>query len=147
MDRVLDLVAPATVTLDSTLDTLLPVSEAEPASVSLALVGSGGAGAMRAGEILLDAAAEAGFFGMMTRAMGPQIRGGEAAALLRIGTAPIASLDDHFDLLIALDWDNFNSFADELPLAPGSLVITDPAEGARCRGRSSRVVRASPTCP
>ncbi len=98
-------------------------------SVSLAIIGSGGAGAMRAGEILLDVAAKTGFFGLMTRAMGPQIRGGEAAALLRIATAPVSSLDDHFDLLIALDWANFSRFAAELPLAATSLVITDQDEG------------------
>ncbi len=98
-------------------------------SVSLAVLGSGGAGSMRAGEILLEVAAEAGFFGLMTRSMGPQIRGGEAAALLRLSTAPVSSPDDHFDLLIALDWGNFAGFAAELPLAPGSLVLTDPAEG------------------
>jgi len=98
-------------------------------AVSLALIGSGGAGAMRAGEILLDVAAKAGFFGLMTRTMGAQIRGGEAAALLRITTAPVSSLDDHFDLLVALDWANFSRFADELPLAATSLVICDPDEG------------------
>ncbi|MDA8252537.1 MAG: 2-oxoacid:acceptor oxidoreductase subunit alpha [Rhodospirillales bacterium] len=98
-------------------------------SVSLAFVGSGGAGSMRAGEILLEVAAEAGFFGLMSRAMGPQIRGGEAAALLRIATEPVSSPDDHLDLLVALDWSNFGSFASELPLAPGSLVLADPAEG------------------
>lgn len=98
-------------------------------TLSIAVIGSGGAGSMRAGEILLDAAAQAGFYGLMTRAMGPQIRGGEAAALLRIGTAPVACLDDAFDLLIALDWANFASFAAELPLSPDSLVVTDPAQG------------------
>ena len=98
-------------------------------TVSLAIIGSGGAGAMRAGEILLDVAAKAGFFGLMCRAMGPQIRGGEAAALLRLATAPVSSPDDHFDLLVALDWENFSRFAAELPLAAGSLVLTDPDEG------------------
>ncbi len=98
-------------------------------AVSVAVIGSGGAGAMRAGEILLEVAAMAGFYGLMTRAMGPQIRGGEAAALLRVAAAPVSSLDDHFDLLIALDWANFSRFAAELPLAPTSVVIADPAEG------------------
>ncbi|MDE2007108.1 MAG: 2-oxoacid:acceptor oxidoreductase family protein, partial [Rhodospirillales bacterium] len=100
-----------------------------PASLALAITGAGGAGAMRAGEILLEAAARAGLFGIMTRAMGPQIRGGEAAALLRLSEAPVAGPADHFDLLIALDWDNFARFAEELPLAPASLVLTDPDQG------------------
>lgn len=110
-------------------DPASPLTAAGRETVSLAIVGSGGAGSMRAGEIFLEAAAIAGFFGLMFRAMGPQIRGGEAAALLRIGTVPISSQDDHFDLLVALDWDNFNSFAAELPLSASSLVITDPAGG------------------
>jgi len=98
-------------------------------SVSVALTGSGGAGAMTAGQILLDAAAKAGFFGLMTRSMGPQIRGGEAAALLRISTKPISSLDDHYDVLVAFDWGNINRFAAELPLAKTSVVIGDPEQG------------------
>ncbi len=89
----------------------------------------GGAGAIRTGEILLEVAAKAGFFGLMSRVMGPQIRGGEAAALLRLASTPVFSLDDQFDLLIALDWVNFNRLAAELPLAAASLVITDPEQG------------------
>ncbi|MBI4123734.1 MAG: 2-oxoacid:acceptor oxidoreductase family protein, partial [Betaproteobacteria bacterium] len=48
-------------------------------SVSVALAGSGGAGVMTAGNMLLEAAALAGYYGLMTRTSGPQIRGGEAA--------------------------------------------------------------------
>jgi 2-oxoglutarate ferredoxin oxidoreductase subunit alpha len=99
-------------------------------SVSVALCGSGGAGAMTAGQVLLDAAAKAGFYGLMTRSMGPQIRGGEAAALLRIAAEPISSLDDHYDLLVAFDWGNINRFAVELPLAIRSLILADPEQGA-----------------
>ena len=49
---------------------------------------------MTAGTLLLDAAAKAGLYGLMVRTSGPQIRGGEAAALLRLGHAPIDALDD-----------------------------------------------------
>ena len=48
------------------------------ASLSLALAGSGGAGVMTAGNMLLEAAAKAGYYGLMTRTSGPQIRGGRA---------------------------------------------------------------------
>jgi 2-oxoglutarate/2-oxoacid ferredoxin oxidoreductase subunit alpha len=98
-------------------------------SVSVALTGSGGAGAMTSGQILLDAASKAGYYGLMTRSMGPQIRGGEAAALLRISSTPVSSLDDHYDVLVAYDWGNITRFAAELPLAPTSLVLADPAHG------------------
>jgi 2-oxoglutarate ferredoxin oxidoreductase subunit alpha len=100
-----------------------------PRSVSIALAGSGGSGVMTAGNLLLSAAARAGLYGIMVRTSGPQIRGGEAAALVRLATAPIASLDDGFDLLLAIDWQNVNRFADEIPLGEASVMIGDPDEG------------------
>ncbi len=101
----------------------------ECASLSIALAGSGGSGVMTAGTLLLDAAARAGLYGLMVRTSGPQIRGGEAAALLRIGRTPLESLDDRFDLLLAIDWLNINRFADEIPLHGGSLLIGDDESG------------------
>jgi 2-oxoglutarate ferredoxin oxidoreductase subunit alpha len=111
-------------------------------SISIALAGSGGSGVMTAGTLLLEAAARAGRYGLMVRTSGPQIRGGEAAALLRIGDRQLDALDDRFDLLLALDWQNVNRFADELPLSAASLIVGDGDEtevpevfrntGARC---------------
>jgi 2-oxoglutarate/2-oxoacid ferredoxin oxidoreductase subunit alpha len=97
--------------------------------LSLALVGSGGAGVMTAGQTLLDAAATSGYYGLMTRATGPQIRGGEAAAILRLSTRPVECQDDRLDLLVALDWNKAERFADELILDEDSLVIADPGQG------------------
>jgi len=99
-------------------------------SVSLALAGSGGAGVMTAGNMLLEAAAQAGYFGLMTRTSGPQIRGGEAAAMLRIATHAVDGPDDRFDALIAVDWLNITRFSAEIPLDANSLLIGDPAQGA-----------------
>src|SRR5574338_875126 len=65
----------------------------------------------------------------MTRSSGPQIRGGEAAVMLRLGTKPIASHDDRFHFLVAVDWQNVGRFAAEIPLGPESLIIGDPGEG------------------
>ncbi len=98
-------------------------------SVSLALAGSGGAGVMTAGNMLLEAAAQAGYYGLMTRTSGPQIRGGEAAAMLRVSTFAGDGQDDAFHVLAAIDWQNVTRFAAELPLGPGSLVVGDPAQG------------------
>jgi len=84
---------------------------------------------MTAGTLLLDAAARAGLYGLFVRTSGPQIRGGEAAALLRIGPQPLATLDDRFDLLLAIDWMNLNRFADEIPLPGDSLLVGDLDEG------------------
>lgn len=96
---------------------------------SIALTGSGGAGAITAGELLLRLAGAAGGYGLMRRAFGPQIRGGEAAALLRLGTRPVACMDDAYDLLLALDWRNAERFAEEVPLRRDSVILADPQSG------------------
>ncbi len=73
-------------------------------SVSLAMVGSGGAGVMTSGAMMLEAVTKAGLYGLMTRTVGPQIRGGEAAALLRLSDNPVHCIDDTFDIMAAVDW-------------------------------------------
>jgi 2-oxoglutarate ferredoxin oxidoreductase subunit alpha len=98
-------------------------------SVSVALAGSGGAGVMTAGNMLLEAAARAGYYGLMTRTSGPQIRGGEAAAMLRVSTFPGDAQDDAFQVLAAIDWQNVARFAAEIPLKAASLIVGDAAQG------------------
>jgi 2-oxoglutarate ferredoxin oxidoreductase subunit alpha len=98
-------------------------------SVSLVLAGSGGAGVMTAGNMLLEAAAHAGYYALMTRSSGPQIRGGEAAAMLRIACEPVACMDDRFDVLAAVDWENVQRFKAEIPLGSRSLILGDPDQG------------------
>ncbi|HEU5293601.1 MAG TPA: 2-oxoacid:acceptor oxidoreductase subunit alpha [Burkholderiaceae bacterium] len=112
-----------------TSDTEAPAPPGAHGSLSIAIAGSGGSGVMTAGTLLLDAAARAGLYGMMVRTSGPQIRGGEAAALVRLSPKPVQSLDDGFDLLLAIDWGNVNRFADEIPLTPSSVLIGDSDEG------------------
>ena len=97
--------------------------------ISLAVTGSGGAGAITTGELLLQLAGGNGCFAMMRRSFGPQIRGGEAAALIRISHRPVECMNDSFDLLLALDWRNADRFAEEVRLRPDSLIIADPAAG------------------
>jgi 2-oxoglutarate ferredoxin oxidoreductase subunit alpha len=99
------------------------------ASVSLALTGSGGSGVMTAGRILFEAAAEAGWYALMGKSFGPQIRGGEAAALLRFADHPVQNPDDAYDVLVALDWANILRFASEIPLGADSVVLADPDQG------------------
>ncbi len=98
-------------------------------SISIALVGSGGAGVMTAGNMLLEAAAFAGYYAIMTRSSGPQIRGGEAAAMIRIACHPIECMGDRFDVLAAADWENIHRFGAEIPLGPDSLIVDDPDQG------------------
>jgi len=100
-------------------------------SLSIALTGSGGSGVMTTGSLLLEAAARAGWYGFMSRSSGPQIRGGEAAAVVRLANAPVESPGDSFDLVLAIDPASMSRFLAEIPLRHDSLVITDPDAGRR----------------
>lgn len=111
---------------------------ADRESVSVAIVGSGGAGALTAGNLLLEAASFAGWQGLLSRTVGPQIRGGEAAALVRLSSHPIECLQEQFDILIGIDWLNAQRFGAEIDVGPHSLVISDPRGG----GLPSRVAAA-----
>lgn len=77
----------------------------------------------------MEAAAHCGYQGLMTRSAGPQIRGGESAAMVRFSADPVECMGDCYDLLVALDWLNIERFADEIPLSEKSLIICDPAAG------------------
>jgi len=100
-------------------------------SLSIALTGSGGSGVMTTGSLLLEVAAKAGWYGFMSRSAGPQIRGGEAAAVIRLASEPRESADDSFDLLLAIDPGSMARFMAEIPLRPDSLVVSDAEAGRR----------------
>ncbi|MGB9044570.1 MAG: 2-oxoacid:acceptor oxidoreductase subunit alpha [Pseudolabrys sp.] len=97
--------------------------------ISIAIVGSGGAGALTTGNSLLESGSAAGWYGLFTPTLGPQIRGGEAAALLRLAVDPVECLPDQFDLLISIDWLNAHRFGAEIKIGPETLVISDPRGG------------------
>ncbi|MCC2112014.1 MAG: 2-oxoacid:acceptor oxidoreductase subunit alpha [Hyphomicrobiales bacterium] len=107
------------------------MSAAKPPSdsISIAILGSGGAGVLTAGALVTEIAARTGWYGFITRSVGPQIRGGEAAALVRLATRPIGCMDGAFDILVAIDWNNADRFAAEIPLTPETIVIGDPESG------------------
>ena len=98
-------------------------------SISVAITGSGGSGAVTTGMILLEAMAQAGYYGFMSRSAGPQIRGGESAVMMRFSSQPVYSVDDRFDVLLSLDWQQVERFVDEIPLGAASLLIGDKAAG------------------
>lgn len=100
-------------------------------TITLALTGSGGTGVVALGEMLLRAAARSGLFGILRKTFGPQIRGGESAAIVRFGPEPLAGFDGCTHLLLVLDWTNFQRFADEIPLTSDTVIIADEAAGPR----------------
>jgi 2-oxoglutarate ferredoxin oxidoreductase subunit alpha len=97
-------------------------------SFSVALLGKGGTGVITAGDMLLAAAARCGLYGLMIRLVGPQIRGGESAALVRLGSAPIGCLDDRFDILLGINWKQAERLLADIAVDADSIVVTDPAE-------------------
>jgi len=99
-------------------------------SFSVALLGKGGSGVVTAGDMLLTAAARCGLYGLMIRAVGPQIRGGESAALVRLSPAPVECLDDRFDVLLGIDWNHAERMIADFAVDADSIVVTDPAEDA-----------------
>ena len=113
-------------------------------SLAVVFAGSGGAGAMTAGELLLRAAAEVGYYGMMSRLFGPQVRGGEAAALVSISTDPVTCQPDRFDLFVALDWERTDQFGPEIPLDEESVVLADPEKGVAPPGIVKSKARTIP---
>lgn len=114
--------------------------------LSVVFAGSGGSGAMTAGTLFLRSAALCGYYGMMTQLFGPQVRGGESAALVQIATAPVVCQPDRFDLFVALDWEKLDQFAPEIPLDANSTIVCDPQGGAPTPGiakSKARVVSLS----
>ncbi|MCF1184631.1 2-oxoacid:acceptor oxidoreductase family protein [Marichromatium gracile] len=112
----------------------------------LAITGAGGHGALTTAQILLAALGRAGVHGLLMRAAGPQIRGGESAATLRFASRPVACMADRLDLLLGLDWANVERFVDELPVDADTLILQDVASAPPppCLTECGARVRALP---
>ncbi len=98
--------------------------------LTLAIVGSGGDGAVVAGDILSMACAAEGLHVMKTEAYGPQIRGGESSCTVRISTEPILAQADAIDALVVFSWDDFARFASEITPAPDATILYEAADSA-----------------
>ncbi len=93
--------------------------------LTLALVGSGGEGVVSAGEILIHATAQDGLYSMMVKSYGPQIRGGESLAQIRLKKTPVHSQGDALDAMVVLSWSNFHRFAGEVRLRERAVILHD----------------------
>ena len=85
----------------------------------IGIAGAGGDGVISAGESLIAAAALEGYYGMMTKSFGSQIRGGEASCRLRLATEPVLNPNGPLDVAVALNWEDFRRFGWELPVESG----------------------------
>src|SRR5437763_1471080 len=87
--------------------------------LTLSIVGSGGDGAVAAGDILAMACARNGLHVIKTEAYGPQIRGGESSCTVRVSAHPIYSQADAIDAIVIFSWADFARFRSELVLDAG----------------------------
>jgi len=53
------------------------------------MAASAGDGVVSAGESLINSAAREGYFAILTKSFGSQIRGGESSCRLRLATTPV----------------------------------------------------------
>src|SRR5512140_3347297 len=98
--------------------------------LTLSIVGSGGDGAVAAGDILSMACARQGLNVIKTEAYGPQIRGGESSCTVRISSSPIYAQADALDALIVFSWADFARFKSELVVAEDAIVLHDTDDPA-----------------
>jgi 2-oxoglutarate ferredoxin oxidoreductase subunit alpha len=96
--------------------------------ITIAFVGSGGDGAVAAGDIIAAACAAEGLHVIKTEAYGPQIRGGESSTTIRISTKPIHAPADAVDILAVFNWADFARFREEIALAEDAVVLHEPGD-------------------
>jgi len=89
----------------------------------IGMAGSGGDGIVSAGESLISASAKEGYFAILTKSFGSQIRGGESSCRLRVCTDPVLNPGGTLDVAVVLNWEDFLRFGGELPCGPETVVI------------------------
>ncbi len=97
-------------------------------SLVLALVGSGGDGIALLGDLILAMAARQGLYGVMVQSYGPQIRGGESAAIVRISDREVQYEGDQADVLLCFRLRDLKRFQGSVRLHPGSVALLDREE-------------------
>src|ERR1043166_1040447 len=96
----------------------------------IGMAGSGGDGIVSAGESLLSAAAQEGYFAILTKSFGSQIRGGESSCRLRLSTTPVLNSGGVLDVAVVLNWEDFLRFGGELSIDENTVVIYEAKSGA-----------------
>jgi 2-oxoglutarate ferredoxin oxidoreductase subunit alpha len=95
----------------------------------IGMAGSGGDGIVSAGESLIGAAAQEGYYAILTKSFGSQIRGGESSCRLRVSTRPVLNPGGTLDVAVVLNWEDFLKFGGELPVGGGTIVIYERKTG------------------
>src|SRR4051812_18559350 len=93
------------------------------------MAGGGGDGIVSAGEALIHAVAKAGYFAILTKSFGSQIRGGESSCRLRVSTGPVLNPGGALDVAVILNWNDFLRFGSELPVTEKTVIIYEQKTG------------------
>jgi 2-oxoglutarate/2-oxoacid ferredoxin oxidoreductase subunit alpha len=107
-----------------------PVAPATAESLVLALVGSGGDGVALLGDLVLRMAAQQGLYGIMVQSYGPQIRGGESAAILRLARTEVHYEGERADVLLCFRTSDLRRFLGSIRVHDQSLLILEAADTA-----------------
>ena len=97
----------------------------------IGMAGSGGDGIVSAGESLISSAVADGYFAIMTKSFGSQIRGGESSCRVRLSTKPLHNPGGTLDVAVALNWEDFLRFGAELPVGGRTVVIYEARTGVQ----------------
>ncbi len=95
----------------------------------IGMAGSGGDGIVSAGESLISAVAAAGYFAILTKSFGSQIRGGESSCRLRVSARPVLNPGGTLHVAVVLNWEDFLKFGGELRVGPDTVVIFESKTG------------------
>ncbi len=95
----------------------------------IGMAGSGGDGIVSAGEALIAAAAYEGYYALMTKSFGSQVRGGESSCRVRLSTRRVLNPGGALDVAVALNWEDFLKFGAELPVSGATVVLYEEKTG------------------
>ena len=95
----------------------------------IGMAGSGGDGIVSAGDALISAAAREGYYAMLTKSFGSQIRGGESSCRLRVATTPVLNPGGTLDVAVVLNWEDFLRFGGELPVGTDTVILYEKKTG------------------
>ncbi|MBI5693680.1 MAG: 2-oxoacid:acceptor oxidoreductase subunit alpha [Verrucomicrobia bacterium] len=95
----------------------------------IGMAGSGGDGIVSAGESLISALSREGYYAILTKSFGSQIRGGESSCRLRVATSPVLNPGGTLSVAVVLNWEDFLRFGGELPVGTDTVVIYEKKTG------------------
>lgn len=95
----------------------------------IGIAGAASDGITAAGESLINAFAQEGYFATLSTNPGTQIRGGDVFCRVRVSTTPVLNSGGLLDLAVVLDWENFSQLSGELSVGPETVVVYDRRSG------------------